>query len=77
MNVLMFPMIIAMTQIMQDFSNEDVHLPFQSNDCTHGLMWWNYVFIHTLKQVVNQHMANEILNHQFTCHDMLPKFHNL
>jgi len=49
MNVLMVPMIIAMTQIMQDLSNEDVHLPFQSNNCTHGLQWWNYVFIHTPK----------------------------
>jgi hypothetical protein len=34
MNVLMVPMIITMTQIMQDLSNEDVHLPFQSNNCT-------------------------------------------
>jgi len=49
MNVRMVPMIIAMTQIMQDLSNEDVHLPFQSNNCTHGLLWWNYVFIHTPK----------------------------
>jgi hypothetical protein len=66
-------MIIAMNQIMQDLSNEDVQLPFQSNDFTHGLMWWKYVFIHTHEQMVNQHMANEILNHQFACHDMLTK----
>jgi hypothetical protein len=63
MNVLMFPMIIAMTQIMQDLLNENVHIPFQSNNCTYGLMWWNYVFIHTPKRMVNQHMADEILNH--------------
>ncbi len=77
MNVIIVPMIIAMTQIMQDLSNKDVQLPFQSNDCTHGLMWWNYVFIHIPKRMVNQHMANEILNHQYAHHNMLTKFHNI
>jgi hypothetical protein len=58
-------MIIAMTQTMQDQSNKDVWSPFQSSDYTHDPMWWSYIFIikHTLEQMVNQHMANEIPNH--------------
>jgi hypothetical protein len=79
MIVPMAPMIITMTQTMQNQSNKDVCSPFQSNDYTHDPMWWSYVFIieHTLEQMVNQHMANEILDHQLTCHNMHPEFHNL
>jgi hypothetical protein len=79
MIVPMVLMTIAMTQTMQDQSNENVWPPFQSSDCTHDLMWWSYVFTieHTSEWMVNQHMVNEILDHQFTCHSMHPKFHNL
>jgi hypothetical protein len=41
----MVPMIIPMTQTMQDWSNEDVWPPFQSSSCTHNLMWWSYVLL--------------------------------
>jgi len=44
MIVPMVLIIIAMTQTMQDQSNEDFWPPFQSSDCTHDLMWWSYVF---------------------------------
>jgi hypothetical protein len=51
MIVPMVLMIITMTQTMQDQSNEDVWLPFQSSDCIHNQMWWIYVFTieHTLE----------------------------
>jgi CRISPR/Cas system endoribonuclease Cas6 (RAMP superfamily) len=64
---------------MQDRSNKDVCSLFQSTICTHDPMWWNYVFTieHTPEQMVNQHMANEIVNHQFACPTMHLEFHNL
>jgi len=64
--------------ILQDWLNEDVWLSFQSMDCTHGLMWWKYVFIikQTPKRMVNQHMANKIPSHQLACHNMHPEVHN-
>jgi hypothetical protein len=64
------PMIIVMTQAMQNESNKDVWPPFQSSNCTLGCVFDG-------KKMVNQQMENKILNHQFTCHSMNPKFHNL
>ncbi len=76
MNVLMVSMIIPMTQTMQDQSNKYIWPPFQSNDCTHDLRWYNYVFViePTFEWIKNQHVAIRILNHQLTCHNTFFEF---
>jgi hypothetical protein len=75
-NVFIIPMIITMTQTMQDQPRKDVWPPFQLNNCTHNLRWRNYVFTieHTLKRIKNWHMGMiEIPNHRLACHGMLFK----